>query len=285
MRLINATVGGDVDCDNGHFLNPENDALTLDGCVIGRSLRIGLDPTAAADESKELPTGFLSRGTFRLWSTQVAQDVLANGAQFDFPTGTAVLACNLKVASRVVLTSVKASGTINLFSADIEHELDLRGSEFDGQQAFGKIAFWGNGMHIRGHVFCNQVDGGDAPSRVVCKGLTSFQFATISMHWDLYGAELINPGGDALDASDCRVGGYVNLDTVKIDGRATFSRAKIDGMWIINKTVQPENLRLDMRFAHIWVIKDERLDDWPPAGSCSSKDWSTTISTTIRRSM
>src|SRR3954471_829389 len=84
VRLINATIAGDVDCDNGHFLNPGNDALTLDGCAIGRSLRIGLDPSAAADESKELPTGFLSRGTFRLWSTQVAQDVLANGAQFDF---------------------------------------------------------------------------------------------------------------------------------------------------------------------------------------------------------
>jgi hypothetical protein len=96
--------------------------------------------------------------------------------------------------------------------------------------------------------------------------MTSFQFATISMHWDLTGAQLINPGGDALDASDCRVGGYINLDTIKIDGRATFSRAKIDGMWILEKTVEPEKLRLDMRFAHIWVIKDERLNDWPPAG-------------------
>jgi hypothetical protein len=266
VRLINATVAGDVDCDNGHFLRPEGDALTIDGAVIGRSLRIGLDPTGATDQNKELPTGFLCRGTFRMWSTQVNQDMLANGAQFDSPTGNALLACNLKVASRVVLTSVKAKGTVNLFSADIEHELDLRGSEFNGEQAFSKIAFWGNGMHVRGHVFCNQVDGTDAPCRFVVKGLTSFQFATISMHWDLTGAELINPGGDALDASDCRVGGYINLDTVKIDGRATFSRAKIDGMWIINKTVEPEKLRLDMRFAHIWVIKDERLEDWPPAG-------------------
>jgi hypothetical protein len=58
----------------------------------------------------------------------------------------------------------------------------------------------------------------------------------------------------------------VNLDTVAINGRASFSRAKIDGMWIINKMVDPEKMKLDLRFAHIWVIKDERLDDWPPAG-------------------
>ncbi|HEX4412688.1 MAG TPA: hypothetical protein VH107_03605 [Lacipirellulaceae bacterium] len=266
VRLVNAKVVGDVDCDNGHFIKPDGDALTMDGAAIGRSLRLDADPNSATDPSKDLPPGFLCRGTLRAWSTQVNQDFLANGAQFDAPTGICLLACNLKVASRLVLTSVKANGTVNLFCADIEHELDLRGSEFNGEQAVNKIAFWGNGMHVRGHVFCNQVDGTDAPCRVVIKGLTSFQFATISMHWDLSGAELLNPGGDALDASDCRVGGYVNLDTVKIDGRATFSRAKIDGMWIINKTVEPEKLRLDMRFAHIWVIKDERLEDWPPAG-------------------
>lgn len=266
VRLVNAKVAGDIDCDNGHFLRPDGDSLTMDGAAIGRSLRLGADPTSAADPDKDLPAGFLCRGTMRAWSTQVNQDFLANGAQFEAPTGIAVLACNLKVASRLVLTSVKAKGTVNLFCADIEHELDLRGSEFNGEQAMNKIAFWGNGMHVRGHVFCNQVDGADAPCRVVFKGLASFQFATISMHWDLTGAELINSGGDALDASDCRVGGYVNLDSVKVDGRATFSRAKIDGMWIINKTVDPEKLRLDMRFAHIWVIKDERLEDWPPAG-------------------
>jgi hypothetical protein len=265
-RMVNANVVGDLDCDNGHFLNAEGNAFYLDGTVIGRSLRISADGTSPSDENKELPTGFLARGTLRLWGTQVNQDVLASGAQFEAPAGTALLACNLKVASRVDLTGTKATGTVNLFSADIEHELDLRGSQFDGQQAFGKIAFWANGMQVRGHVYCNQVDGAEPAYRFRSNGVTSFQFATIAKHWDLYGAELINPGGDALDASDCRVGGYINLDTVKIDGRASFSRAKIDGMWVLNKSVEPEKMRLDLRFAHIWVIKDERLSDWPPAG-------------------
>ena len=58
----------------------------------------------------------------------------------------------------------------------------------------------------------------------------------------------------------------MNLDQVEIDGRASFSRAKIDGMWILTRMVEPEQMKLDMRFAHIWVIKDEKLDDWPPAG-------------------
>ena len=266
VRFINSTIGGDLDCDNGHFIHPNADALSLDGAVIGRSLRIGADPTSPTDDTKELPTGFLTRGTFRLWGTHVNQDILANGAEFDAPEGTAVLACNLKVASRVVLTGVTARGTVNLFSADIEHELDLRGSKFDGQKAYGKIALWANGMQVRGHVYCNQVDGAEPPYRFVSNGLTSFQFATINMHWDLYGAEFSNPDGDALDASDCRVGGYINIDSAKIDGRASFSRAKIDGMWILNKSVEPEKTQLDLRFAHIWVIKDERLADWPPAG-------------------
>jgi hypothetical protein len=265
-RLINATIGGDLDCDNGHFLHPSGDALSLDGTVIGRSLRIGADAAGSIDETKDLPPGFLTRGTLRLWGTQVNQDILADGATLESPTGAALLGSNLKVASRIVLTGVNAKGTVNLFAADIEHELDLRGSQFDGAESFGKIAVWANGIQVRGHVYCNQVDGSDPPYRFRARGLTSFQFATIGMHWDLYGAEFENPDGDALDASDCRVGGYVNLDTVKIDGRASFSRAKIDGMWILNRTVEPEKMRLDMRFGHIWVIKDERLADWPPAG-------------------
>jgi hypothetical protein len=265
-RLVNAAVTGDLDADNGHFLHADGDALSLDGATIGRSLRIALDQSSPTDEAKDLPKGFLTRGTFRLWSTQVNQDVLADGAHFESPTGMAMLACNLKVASRLVLTGVHATGTVNLFSADVGHELDLRGGQYDGTQAFNKIAFWANGMQVHGHVFCNQADGADPPYRFVVRGLTSFQFATISMHWDLYGAELTNPGGDALDASDCRVGGYVNIDTVKLDGRVSFSRAKIDGMWILNRSAEPDKMQLDLRFAHIWVIKDERLNDWPSAG-------------------
>ncbi len=266
VRLVNAVVSGDIACNNGHFLNPTGNALSLDGAAIGRSLQIGADTSAPADKTKDLPAGFLSRGTVRLWSTQISQDILASGAKFEAPAGTAILACNIRVGSRVDMTNVKAEGTVNLFSADVEHELDLRCSQFDAKGAFNNIALWANGMHVRGHVFCNQVEAPDGVLRLRVNGVTSFQFATIAMHWDLSGAQFINPTGDAFEASDCRVGGYVNLDSVLIDGRASFSRAKIDGMWVINKTVQPDKLKLDMRFAHIWVIKDERLDDWPPAG-------------------
>ena len=266
VRLINAVVGSDIGCNNGHFLNPTGNALCLDGAAIGRCLRIGADVNAPTDKTKDLPPGFLSRGTIRLWGTQINQDILANGAQFEAPAGVAILACNMKVGSRVDLSGVKAQGSVNLFSADIEHELDLRTSQFDAKGAFSNIALWANGIHVRGHVYCNQVETPEGTQHLRVIGATSFQFATIAMHWDLSGAQFINPGADALDASDCRVGGYINLDTVLVDGRASFSRAKIDGMWILNKSVEPEKMKLDMRFAHIWVIKDERLDDWPPAG-------------------
>jgi hypothetical protein len=267
VRLINATVKGDVDCDNGHFLHSDGDALSLDSSTIESCLRIGYESSAEAVEPDgDLSPGFVAQGTVRLFNTQVNQEVLASGGVFDAPLGTAILANNLRVGSRVLLSGITANGTVQLLSADIEHDLDLRGSHFDGTKAPGKIAIWGNGMQVRGHVYSNQIDTPDKTWPFRVDGLMSLQFATIKMHWDLYGAQLVNPGGDALDASDCRVGGYVNLDTVAIDGRASFSRAKIDGMWIINKVIGPEKMLLDMRFAHIWVIKDEKLADWPTAG-------------------
>jgi hypothetical protein len=266
VRLISAKIAGDVDCDNGHFLHPNGDALSLDGAEIGRSLRIGIDTASLGDEDTDVTPGFLARGTVRLWGTKVNQDILAGGGQFETPEGTAILACNLCVASRVVLIAAEAHGLVSFFSADIGHELDCRGAHFDGTKTADKIAFLGNGMHIHGHLYCNQFATSDKPESFRVDGLMSLQFATIDMHWDLYGAELHHPNADALDASDCRVGGYVNLDTVAIDGRASFSRAKIDGMWILLNTARPERTRLDMRFAQIWVIKDDQLSDWPPAG-------------------
>lgn len=268
VRFINATVGGDIDCDNGQFLNPSGDALSLDGADVGRSLRMGLDHSTTISEDSEANAGFLAQGCVRLWGTKVDQDVLCSGARFETPTATAILANNIRVGSRVVLAGVKAEGTVNLFGAEIEHELDCRGSHFDARQTADAehIALLCNGMHVSGHVYCNQVVGSGSVDVFRVDGQLTLQFATIGMHWDLSGAELINPGGNALEASDIRVGGYVNLDTVTIDGRASFSRAKIDGMWVLLQTVHPERCRMDLRFAHIWVIKDERLEDWPSAG-------------------
>ncbi len=266
VRFVSAVIGKDADCDNGHFLNPEGSALSFDSTVIGRSLRMGYDTTAATDKDTTLPPGFLTRGSLRLYGTHINQDLLASGGQFEAPTGQAIVACNLRVANRVVISGSKVIGQFDLSAADIEHELDLRGSTFDGRQAYNQIAIWANGMTVRGHVHCNQIDTPEEiwPFRV--DGLMSFQFVNIAMSWNLYGAQLINAEGDALEASDCRVGGYVNLDNMDIDGRMIFSRAKIDGMWILSRVLHPEKMQLDMRFAHVWVIKDEKLEDWPRAG-------------------
>jgi hypothetical protein len=266
VRFINAVIGKDVDCDNGHFINPAGNALSFDSSVIGRSLRIGYDATATSEQNTELQPGFVAKGAVRLYGTHVNQDLLAAGGQFEMPDNTAIVATNLRVASRMQLSGAQVKGMIDLASADIQHELDLRGSHFDGTKAYNGIAIWANGLKVHGHLNSHQVDTPEQvwPFRV--DGQASFNFAAIGMSWNLYGAQFHNPNGDALDASDCHVGGYVNLDQCELDGRVSFSRAKIDGMWILTRTIKPEKTKLDMRFAHVWVIKDEKLDDWPPAG-------------------
>ncbi len=195
VRLVNAVVGGDVGCNNGHFLHPAGEALTLDGAAIGRSLRIGADASAPHDESKDLPHGFLARGTVRLWNTQVSQDLLANGAQFEAPESVAILACNLHVGSRVDLSGIKAIGCVNLFSADIEHELDLRAASSTPTAPWAILPF--------GPMACTSVGTCTATKSkapMECNacgynGLTSFQFATIAMHWDLSPAPIREPEG------------------------------------------------------------------------------------------
>src|SRR5262249_46141786 len=99
VRVVYATVGRALDCHNGHFLNPNGDSLTLDGAVVGRCLRIG-GTLRSQKNAKDLPASFIACGTVRLWSTQVNQDVLATGGHFETPGGNAIIANNLRVASR-----------------------------------------------------------------------------------------------------------------------------------------------------------------------------------------
>ncbi len=265
VRLINATVAGEIDCDDGHFLHPDGDALSLDGAKIGRNLRMS-SLTAAEDDAEE-PAGFLARGTVRMVGAQVGQDLLCNGSRLEAADGIALLACNMRVDGRVVFGyGFSAKGTVNLFAAEIARDLDCRGSRFDAGQSPEEIALYADGLKVGGHFYANRVDQGDESYGFQVIGQMNLQFATIGMYWDLYGAELTNPDGDALEASDCHVGGYVNIDSVRADGRVSFSRAKVDGMWVLENTVEPERLQLDLRFAHFWVIKDQRLADWPPAG-------------------
>ena len=69
-------------------------------------------------------------------------------------------------------------------------------------------------MQVRGHVYCNQVDG---PTRRIASASTASRRSSSprsACTGTCTAPSSINPGGDALDASDCRVGGYVNLDTV-----------------------------------------------------------------------
>lgn len=265
VRLIGAEITGDIDCDNGHFLHAAGDALSLDSAVIGSCLRMGIETRGPSDQNSNLPIGFVAQGTVRMWGTRITQDLVAAGGQFETPEGIAIQASNLSVGSRIVLILAGVQGTATFFSADVGHEFDCRGTHFDAAKAPGKAAFIGNSMRVRGHFYCNQFISDKSYNFHVDGGMT-LSFATIDMNWDLYGAELSNPKSDAIDASDCRVGGYVNIDSAAIDGRASFSRAKIDGMWILLNAVKPERTHFDMRFAHIWVIKDDKLSDWPPAG-------------------
>jgi hypothetical protein len=266
VRLVNAVIAKDVNCDNGHFMNSSGNALNFDSTEIGRSLRMGYDNTAATEPDSDLHPGFVAHGTVRLYGTHVSQDLLAAGAHIDRAEDYAIVASNLRVATRMVLSGAEVKGIVDLASADIEHELDLRGSHFDGSKAPNRLAIWANGLKVHGHFNTHRVEMGDEVYRFRVDGQASFVYAEIAKSWNLYGAEFHNPGGDALDASDCRVGNYVALQQAELNGRVSFSRAKIDGMFILTHTVKPEGMTLDMRFAHVWVIKEEKLDDWPPAG-------------------
>jgi hypothetical protein len=191
VRLVHAVIDGDVTCHNGHFLNPGGAALSLDGATIGKCLRFGIEPNNPRDADKDLPHGFLARGVVNMVGTKIELDVMANGAQIESPNNIALQACNVRIGGRVDMSESKMKGLVNLTGADIEHDFDLRASQIDSTGAFGNLALLANGMHVGGHLYCNQNVGPDGPVRFTVKGRSSFQFADIAMYWDQSGAQMI----------------------------------------------------------------------------------------------
>ena len=135
-----------------------------------------------------------------------------------------------------------------------------------------KIAFWATACTSTATCIATSSTPATRRTNFRVDGLMSLQFATIDMHWDLYGAELSQPGRrrarrqrlprrrlrESRHRRDRRPGQLL----------AGQDRRHVDPA---QHGASPERMQLDMRFAHIWVIKDERLDDWPPAGQIAAR--------------
>lgn len=291
VRLLGATIGGELSCIDGQFINPNGHALNAerlkvnasvflrDGFrsegevdLLGASIRGNLECNKgqfvnpdgfalAADKIRVegnvlLGNGFISEGEVFLIGATIGGNLNCQKGQFINPDGRALNANRLKVEGNVYLRNgFKAEGKVRLLGATIGGNLECDKSQFINPDA---CALDTEGVKVAGNVFLG--------NGFKAKGNVSLIGATIGRILDCEKGQFINPNGHALSADGLKVEGSVFLrDGFKADGTVSFVDATVRGYFVWSGVDSPEKVELDLRSARIGTMWDDKKS-WPDSG-------------------
>jgi len=204
--LSGANIGGQLDCTNAQFHNPEGDALSAENAEVKGDVF--------------LRDGFKAEGKVRLLGANIGGQLNCTNAQFHNPEGDALNAESAEVKSDVFLRDgFKAEGEVCLSGANIGGQLDCTNAQFHNPEGDALSA---ENAEVKGHVFLR--DGFKAEGKVRLLG------ANIGGQLDCTNAQFHNPEGDALSAENAEVKSDVFLrDGCKAEGKVRLLGANIGG--------------------------------------------------------
>lgn len=215
VRLFNAEIGGNLECDGSNFQNPAQADIPGAGMALNAE-------GAKIEGSVFLRQNFSADGAVRLFGAEIGQVLDCGAGKFQNPadaafpgTGIALNAEGAKVGGHVFLNNnCFPLGEVKLFNAKIGGNLDCAGSKFQNP-ANAKIpssgmALNGEGVKVTGSVFTRY--DFSAEGEVVLFN------AEIGGDLDCGRGSFQNPGnaatprsGVALNAIGAKVGGSVFL--------------------------------------------------------------------------
>ena len=144
IRLLGATIGGSLDCSEGHFSNEKAQALTADGVKV---------------EGAVFLKGLKADGEFRLRGATVGMNLECDNGQFSNESGYALIADYIEVRRNVFLRNgFMAKGGVVLQGATIRGKLDCTTGHFSAEDKENnedekKYALFANNLTVEGPVF------------------------------------------------------------------------------------------------------------------------------------
>jgi len=206
VRLPGATIGGQLNCSKGHFINPDSHALSADGMDVKGDVLLG--------------DGFKAEGEVRLPGATIGGQLNCSKGQFINPDGNALNADAIDVKSTVLLgNGFNAEGEVRLLNATIGGQLNCSKGHFINPDSHALSA---DGMDVKGDVFLG--DGFNAEGEVRLLG------AMIGGQLNCSKGQFINPDGNALNADEMNVKRSVLLsDGFNAEGEVRLLGATIGG--------------------------------------------------------
>ena len=204
VRLLSASIGGNLDCAGGKFHNPGEYALSADNLTTKGSVM--------------LRGGFSAKGGVRFLGANIEGSLDCAGGKFHNSDGEALLADGLTTKGNVNLDSdFSAEGGVRLLGANIGGNLDCAGGKFHNP---GEYALSADNLTAKGSVMLR--DGFSAEGAVRLLG------ANIEGSLDCAGGKFLNLGGDALDVDGGNIIGGLFWHHVICGGNVNLGYARVD---------------------------------------------------------
>ncbi|MBP7302706.1 MAG: hypothetical protein KA972_05960 [Brachymonas sp.] len=182
VHLQGALIGGNLDCNGGHF-----EALNIDDTNIRGAVLFG--------------DGFTASGRVRLQGAQVGGDLDCSGGIFEFDDGNALCADQVNVSGSVLLSnSFKAKGQVRLQGAQIGCDLVCSGGQFEAKKG---PALYATRIKVGGRVSLRK--------GFKAKGEVTLQDARIGGSLGCDGGHITAEDGDALSLERANIAGSVFL--------------------------------------------------------------------------
>jgi hypothetical protein len=150
VRLLGASIGGNLVCTGGTFHRPGKDALSADAARVGG--------TVALDRDFEAKRDFRAEGTVRLVGASIGGNLVCTEGTFRNPKGDALNISEVQVHGIASLDRFQAEGTVRLTGARVGQLYD---DVANWQQFLGPL-------ELKGFVYTDIVSAGptDVKARV-----------------------------------------------------------------------------------------------------------------------
>ena len=278
VRLLGASIGGNLECNGAKLHNPNRNSLHADGLQVQGGVFLSV---AGAHQ-------FESDGEVRLLGASIGGDLFCSGAKLHNPDGNILSADGLQVQGGVFLSvagahQFESDGEVRLLGASIGGDLSCNGAKLQNSSGDSLSA---DRLQVQGSVFLS-VDG---EHRFESDGVVRLLGASIGGNLDCEGAKLNNPNGYSLNAGGLKVQGRVFLcvegqTPFESVGQVSFVGAFVKSSFIFKGKLPIE--QLDMGHAQVGILaddlamwgKDAKLDGFrydSIHGDCSAQgrlDW------------
>ncbi len=241
VHLIAGSIGKDLDCGAGQFVNPGGSALSADGLRIDGSVFLG--------------NGFAAEGEVRFPGAIVGGHFNCLNGKLLNKGACALVADWATVRAHMLLGGgFRSEGEVQLSNATLG-ELDCTAGQFINPNGYG---LKGDAMKVTGSVF-------------LCKGFraegtVSLGGASIGGQLNCIGGEFITDGGHALAIDTAKVKGHVLLcNGFRAEGAVSLAGVEIEGYLVWRGIASPASVTLDLSSAKIGTLFDDP-SCWPLKG-------------------